>query len=54
MAKNKNNRERKQSQPARAPQGAEPPAMDREEQDASQMTPGDMASRKRHKRFGHN
>ena len=54
MAKNKNNRDRKQSQSARAPQAAEAAVLDREEQHAPQMPSGDLASRKRQKRFGHN
>ncbi len=55
MAKNKNNRERKQPQSARSPQAAESAVLDREEQHSPQLTtPGDLASRKRQKRFGHN
>ncbi|GGQ47520.1 MULTISPECIES: hypothetical protein [Streptomyces] len=54
MAKNKNNRDRKQSQSARAPQAAESAVLDREEQHAPPLSPGDAASRKRQKRFGHN
>ncbi|MEU3658979.1 hypothetical protein AB0E77_04320 [Streptomyces sp. NPDC032940] len=54
MAKNKNNRDRKQSQSARAPQSAESAVLDREEQHAPPLSPGDVASRKRQKRFGHN
>lgn len=54
MAKNKNNRDRKQPQAERAPQTAESSVMDREEQHGPQLTPGDVASRKRQKRFGHN
>jgi hypothetical protein len=54
MAKNKNNRDRKQPQAERAQQTAESSVMDREEQHAPQLTPGDVTSRKRQKRFGHN
>ncbi|MDT0615438.1 hypothetical protein [Streptomyces lancefieldiae] len=54
MAKNKNNRDRKQPQAERAQQSGESPVMRHEEQHAPQMTPGDVASRKRQKRFGHN
>ncbi|MFC7818919.1 hypothetical protein ACFUTR_30295 [Streptomyces sp. NPDC057367] len=55
MAKNKNNRDRKQPESARSPQSAESAVMDREEQHSPQLTtPGDAASRKRQKRFGHN
>ncbi|WP_079155426.1 hypothetical protein [Streptomyces ambofaciens] len=55
MAKNKNNRDRKQPQTERAPQRAEAAVLDREEQHTPQLTtPGDAASRKRQKRFGHN
>ncbi|MET8568670.1 hypothetical protein [Streptomyces sp. NPDC004783] len=55
MAKNKNNRDRKQSASARAPQAAADQAvMDREEQHAPPLSSGDMPSRKRQKRFGHN
>ncbi|MFJ7767138.1 hypothetical protein ACIQ1J_01555 [Streptomyces sp. NPDC097107] len=54
MAKNKNSRDRKQPQAERAQQTAEPSVMEREEQHGPQLTPGDVASRKRQKRFGHN
>ncbi|MFE5398450.1 hypothetical protein ACFQ9U_28285 [Streptomyces sp. NPDC056568] len=55
MAKNKNNRDRKQPQTDRAPQRAEAAVLDREEQHTPQlMTPGDAGARKRQKRFGHN
>ncbi|PPS76897.1 hypothetical protein [Streptomyces sp. MH60] len=55
MAKNKNNRDRKQPQGERSPQAAESAVLDREEQHSPQLTtPGDAASRKRQKRFGHN
>lgn len=54
MAKNKGNRDRKQPQAERAPRTGEPSAADREEQHSPQLTPGDIASRKREKRFGHN
>ncbi|MER6166804.1 hypothetical protein [Streptomyces violaceorubidus] len=55
MAKNKNNRDRKQPQAERSPRAAESAVMDREEQHSPQLTtPGDPASRKRQKRFGHN
>ncbi|MCW5249327.1 MULTISPECIES: hypothetical protein [unclassified Streptomyces] len=55
MAKNKHNRDRKQqSQPSRGAQQSEPSTLDREEQLAPQLSPGDHASRKREKRFGHN
>ncbi|WP_217143128.1 hypothetical protein [Streptomyces sp. AC627_RSS907] len=54
MAKNKSNRDRKQPRTERAQQTGESPVMSREEQHAPQMTPGDIASRKRQKRFGHN
>ncbi|MFJ6073426.1 hypothetical protein ACIQFU_21710 [Streptomyces sp. NPDC093065] len=55
MAKNKNNRDRKQPQSERSPQTAESAVLDREEQHSPQLTtPGDAASRKRQKRFGHN
>ncbi|MET9773821.1 hypothetical protein ABZ023_06065 [Streptomyces sp. NPDC006367] len=54
MAKNKNNRDRKQPQSARAPQAAEQAVLDRDEQHAPQLSSGDMPSRKRQKRFGHN
>ncbi|MFC9057539.1 hypothetical protein ACFTXB_05725 [Streptomyces sp. NPDC057074] len=55
MAKNKNNRDRKQSHAERAPQAAESNVLEREEQHSPQLTtPGDAASRKRGKRFGHN
>ncbi|EHN73616.1 hypothetical protein ACWDF1_12315 [Streptomyces coelicoflavus] len=55
MAKNKNNRDRKQPRSERSPQTAESAVMDREEQHSPQLTtPGDAAARKRNKRFGHN
>ncbi|MET9356402.1 hypothetical protein ABZY14_25965 [Streptomyces sp. NPDC006617] len=55
MAKNKNNRDRKHPQAERSPQAAESTVLDREEQHSPQLTtPGDAASRKRQKRFGHN
>ncbi|MGC9496700.1 hypothetical protein [Streptomyces sp. WG7] len=54
MAKNKNTRERKQPQSQHTQKAAETPVMDREEQHGPQLTPGDVASRKRQKRFGHN
>lgn len=54
MAKNKN-RERKQSQTARAPQPAQHPSAEpRTEQHGPQITPGDIARKGREKRFGHN
>ncbi|MEU4147642.1 hypothetical protein AB0896_20715 [Streptomyces parvulus] len=54
MAKNKNNRDRKQPHAERAPQ-SESNVLEREEQHSPQLTtPGDAASRKRQKRFGHN
>ncbi|MBZ6111414.1 MULTISPECIES: hypothetical protein [Streptomyces] len=55
MAKNKSNRDRKQPQSERAAQAAESSVPAREEQHSPQLTtPGDPASRKRQKRFGHN
>ncbi|MEU9521021.1 hypothetical protein [Streptomyces sp. NPDC048224] len=55
MAKNKNNRDRKQPQSERSPQAADAAVLDREEHHTPQLTtPGDAASRKRQKRFGHN
>ncbi|MGY5632257.1 hypothetical protein ACW7N6_27305 [Streptomyces sp. UC1A3] len=55
MAKNKNKSDRKQPQSARATQATESAVMDREEQHSPTLTaPGDAASRKRQKRFGHN
>ncbi|WP_395573586.1 hypothetical protein [Streptomyces sp. BK79] len=55
MAKNKNSRDRKQPQAERAPHTAESTVLDREEHHSPQLTtPGDAASRKRQKRFGHN
>jgi hypothetical protein len=54
MAKNKNNRDRKQPQAERAPQTSESSVLGREEQHSPQPTPGEVASRKRQKRFGHN
>ncbi|MDL5201025.1 hypothetical protein [Streptomyces sp. ALI-76-A] len=53
MAKNKS-RDRKQ--PAeRAPQTAQQPSMEpQDEQRSTQVTPGDMARKGRGKRFGHN
>ena len=55
MAKNKNNRDRKQLRSERIPQAAESSVTTREEQHSPQLTtPGDPASRKRQKRFGHN
>ncbi len=56
MAKNKNNRDRKQPRSERsAPQAAESAVLDREEQHSPQLTtPGDAASRKRQKGLGHN
>ncbi|MBQ0830477.1 hypothetical protein [Streptomyces tagetis] len=52
MAKNKN-RDRKQPQTERsAPQDR--PAGRETDEHTPQVTPGDMASRKRQKRFGHN
>ncbi|WP_217170479.1 hypothetical protein [Streptomyces sp. AC512_CC834] len=56
MAKNKNNRDRKQPQAERSPhQAPDSAVLDREEQHSPSLTtPGDAASRKRQKRFGHN
>ncbi|MBD0419879.1 hypothetical protein AB0L35_16310 [Streptomyces sp. NPDC052309] len=54
MAKNKNNRDRKQSQAQRSPQTADAAVLEREEEHAPHMAPGEIASRKRQKRFGHN
>ncbi|MFE1072651.1 hypothetical protein ACFW5W_15660 [Streptomyces sp. NPDC058783] len=55
MAKNKNNRDRKQPRSERSPQTAEAAVLHREEQHSPQLTtPGDAAARKRNKRFGHN
>lgn len=55
MAKNKSNRERKQPRAERASHAAESAVLDRDEQHSPQLTsPGDAASRKRQKRFGHN
>ncbi|MET9253091.1 hypothetical protein ACGFZL_21835 [Streptomyces sp. NPDC048182] len=54
MAKNKNNRDRKQPRAERAPQGGaetNTAVLDREEPPS---TPTDPISRKRQKRFGHN
>ncbi|MFV0136546.1 hypothetical protein ACLGIH_25620 [Streptomyces sp. HMX87] len=53
MAKNKN-RDRKQPQAERASQAARPSAMEQDEPQAPQVMPGDVATRKRQKRFGHN
>ncbi|GAA4814782.1 hypothetical protein [Streptomyces ziwulingensis] len=53
MAKNKSNRDRKQSQAEPARQTARPAVREREEL-APQLSPADVVSRKRQKRFGHN
>jgi hypothetical protein len=54
MAKNKN-RDRKPSQSERAPQRAEQSTMESPaEQPSPQVTPGDLARKGKHKRFGHN
>ncbi|MEV5319751.1 hypothetical protein AB0K92_19190 [Streptomyces sp. NPDC052687] len=54
MAKNKN-RDRKPSQPERAPRRAEHSVMESPaEQPSPQVTPGDLARKGRQKRFGHN
>ncbi|MEU3250504.1 hypothetical protein [Streptomyces sp. NPDC006997] len=54
MAKNKN-RDRKQSQPERARQDAQDPAMvPSSEERLTPTTPGDVARKGRQKRFGHN
>ncbi|MEU1052414.1 hypothetical protein [Streptomyces sp. NPDC005876] len=55
MAKNKNNRDRKQPRAQRAGQGAQASVLDREEQLAPPLAAtGDAPRGKRHKRFGHN
>jgi hypothetical protein len=55
MAKNKNNRDRKQPQAERTEQGTRASVMDREEQLAPPLaTSGDAPRGKRQKRFGHN
>ncbi len=54
MAKNKNNRDRKQPQSEHASQAARTSTLEPDEQQAPQVIPGDVATRKRQKRFGHN
>ncbi|GHB31040.1 hypothetical protein GCM10010377_21710 [Streptomyces viridiviolaceus] len=54
MAKNKNNRDRKQPQDRRAPQTADTAVLERDEEHAAQTPSGDTPSHKRKKRFGHN
>ncbi|MFF6784921.1 hypothetical protein [Streptomyces sp. NPDC012510] len=54
MAKNKK-QDRKQPQSERARQETQrSPVEPQSEQHATPMTPGDMARKGRHKRFGHN
>jgi hypothetical protein len=54
MAKNKK-QDRKQPRAERGQQAARPSSMEAPaEEHAPQATPGDMAHKGRHKRFGHN
>ncbi|MET9443906.1 hypothetical protein [Streptomyces sp. NPDC006610] len=54
MAKNKN-RDRKQPRSERARQDAQPSVMEPPaEERTTQVTPGAMSPKGRHKRFGHN
>lgn len=53
MAKNKN-RDRKQRPTERGQQATRQPAMDTESQPEVEATPGDVATRKRKRSFGHN
>ncbi|MEU0070298.1 hypothetical protein ABZ027_12255 [Streptomyces sp. NPDC006332] len=54
MAKNKK-QDRKQPQSERGQQAARPSSMETQgEEHSPQVSPGDMARKGRHKRFGHN